>query len=69
MSYQRFSKGGRVAKSPVFRKKCARKLNKTNKNGLFSGKTTFFELPITQKRFIFEDIVTFQMVNVKRVVL
>ena len=58
MSYQRFKKGGRVAEKSVFRKKCAkiaiiRKL--FSKNWIFRDSSTFFELPITQKRFIFEE--------------
>ena len=47
MSYQRFNKGGRVAKSPVFGKKSVQKsLNKKNKIDFFQ-KRTFFE---SQKR-------------------
>ena len=38
------------SKKPVFRKKLNKKI-KTD----FPGKSTFFELPITQKRFIFEE--------------
>ena len=44
MSYQLFKKDGRVAKS------VQNSLKKTH----FFQKTTFFESPITQKRFIFE---------------
>ena len=55
MRYQRFKKGGRVAKSPFLEKKSVQKqLNKKIKTD-FPGKSTFFELPITQKRFIFEE--------------
>ena len=53
MSYQRFKKGGRVAKSPFWQKVCKNRLIKTIKTDFFQ-KTTFFESPITQKRFIFE---------------
>ena len=53
MSYQRFNKGGRVAKSPFLAKSVQKSLNKKNKIDFFQ-KTTFFESPITQKRFIFE---------------
>ena len=51
MSYQRFNKGGRVAKSPFLAKSVQKSLNKKNKIGFFQ-KTTFFESPITHKRFI-----------------
>ena len=54
MRYQRFKKGGRVGKSQFLEKSVQKSLNKKNKNGLFQ-KTTFFESPITQKRFIFEE--------------
>ena len=54
MSYQRFNKGGRVAKSPFLAKSVQKSLNKKIKTD-FPGKSTFFELPITQKRFIFEE--------------
>ena len=53
MSYQRFNKGGRVAKSPFSAKSLEKSLNKKIKIDFFQ-KTTFFESPITQKRFIFE---------------
>ena len=55
MSYQRFKKRGRVAKSPFFAKK--KKVCKNNliKRRFFSKKPTFFESPITQKRSIFEQ--------------
>ena len=55
MSYQQFNKGGRVVKSPFLAKSVQKSLNKKNKNWLFFKKTTFFESPITQKRFIFEE--------------
>ena len=54
MSYQRFNKGGRVAKSPFLAKSVQKSLNKKIKTDFFQ-KTTFFESPITQKRFIFEE--------------
>ena len=54
MSYQRFKKGGRVAKSPFLAKSVQKSLNKKNKKMTFFQKTTFFESPIAQKRFIFE---------------
>ena len=54
MSYQRFNKGGRVAKSPFLAKSVQKSLNKKIKMDFFQ-KTTFFESPITQKRFIFEE--------------
>ena len=54
MSYQRFNKGGRVAKSPFLVKSVQKSLNKKIKMD-FCQKTTFFESPITQKRFIFEE--------------
>ena len=54
MSYQRFNKGGRVAKSPFLAKSVQKLLDKKIKMDFFQ-KTTFFEWPITQKRFIFEQ--------------
>ena len=54
MSYQRFNKGGWVAKSPFLAKSVQKSLNKKIKIDFFQ-KTTFFESPITQKRFIFEE--------------
>ena len=54
MSYQRFNKGGRVAKSPFLAKSVQKSLNRKIKIDFFQ-KTTFFESPITQKRFIFEE--------------
>ena len=55
MSYQRFNKGGRVAKSPFLAKSVQKSLNKKIVKIDFFQKTTFFESPITQKRFIFEE--------------
>ena len=54
MSYQRFNKGGRVAKSPFSAKSVQKSLNRKIKIDFFQ-KSTFFESPITQKRFIFEE--------------
>ena len=53
MSYQRFKKGGRVAKSPFLEKSVQKLFNKKIKTDFFQ-KSTFFESPITHKRFIFE---------------
>ena len=53
MSYQRFNKGGRVAKSPFLEKSVQKLFNKKIKTDFFQ-KSTFFESPITHKRFIFE---------------
>ena len=68
MSYQRFKKGGRVAKSPFLEKSVQKLFNKKKIKTDFFQKSTFFESPITHKRFIF-SIVKFHMVNVKRVVV
>ena len=56
MSYQRFKKGGRVAKSPFLAKSVQKSLNKKIKikTDFFQKTTPFFEPPITQKRLIFE---------------
>ena len=54
MSYQRFNKGGRVAKSPFLDKSVQKLFNKKIKTDFFQ-KSTFFESPITHKRFIFEQ--------------
>ena len=54
MNYQRFNKGGRVAKSPFLAKSVQKSLNKKNKIDFFQ-KTTFFESRIAQKQFIFEE--------------
>ena len=67
MSYQRFNKEGRVAKSPFLAKRVQKSLNKKIKTYFFQ-KSTFFESPITQKRFIFVES-QFDMVNVKISVL
>ena len=53
MSFQRFNKGGQVAKSPFLAKSVQKLHNKKIKTDFFQ-KSTFFESPITQKRFIFE---------------
>ena len=55
MIYQRFKKGGRIAKSLFLAKSVQKQLNKKIKTHFFQKKTTFFESPITQKRFIFEQ--------------
>ena len=54
MSYQLFNKGGRVAKSPFLAKSVQKSLKIKIKIDFFQ-KTTLFESPITQKRFIFEE--------------
>ena len=54
MIYQRFKKGGREAKSPFLAKSVQKSLNRKIKMDFFQ-KTTFFELLITHKRFIFEE--------------
>ena len=54
MSYQRFKKGGRVAKSQFLEKSVQKLFNKKIKTDFFQ-KSTFFESPITQKQFIFEE--------------
>ena len=41
MSYQRFNKGGRVAKSPFLAKSVQKSLNKKNKTDFFSKKYLF----------------------------
>ena len=52
MSYQRFKKGGRVAKSPFLEKSVQILFNKKIKTDFFQ-KSTFFESPIAHKRFVF----------------
>ena len=52
MSYQRFNKGGRGAKSPFLAKSVQKSINKKNKIDFFQ-KNNLFESPITQKRLIF----------------
>ena len=42
MSYQRFKKGGRVAKSPFLAKSVQKSHNKKNDNGLFFKKNNLF---------------------------
>ena len=54
MSYQRFNKGGPVAKSLFLSKSVQKSLNKKIVITDFFQKTTFFESAITHKRFIFE---------------
>ena len=53
MSYQRFNKGSRVAKSPFLAKSVQISLNKKIKTDFFQ-KTTFFESLMAQKPFIFK---------------
>ena len=53
LSYQQFKKGGHVAKSPFWAKSVQKLLKKIKTD--FPGKSTFFESPITHKRFIFEQ--------------
>ena len=43
MSYQRFKKGGRVAKSPFLAKKCAKIAKQKKIKTDFFQKSTFFE--------------------------
>ena len=50
MSYQRFNKGGPFLAKSVQKSLNIRKIKLT----FLKKKTTFFESPITQKRFIFE---------------
>ena len=64
MSYQRFNKGGRVAKSLFLAKSVQKSLNKKNKNGLFSKKQPFLNRRLLRNG-LFLRKVTFQMVNVK----
>ena len=65
MSYQRFNKGGWVAKSPFLAKSVQKSLNK---NGLFSKKQPFLNRRLLRNGSFF-NIVMFHMVNAKRVVL
>ena len=53
MSYQRFNKGGRVAKSPFLAKSVQKFPNKKIKTDFFQ-KRHFFESLITHKRSVFE---------------
>ena len=53
MSYQRFNKGGRVAKSPYLAKSVQKLLSRKIKTDFFQ-KRHFFESLITHKRSIFE---------------
>ena len=54
MSYQRFNKGGQVAKSLFLAKSVQKLLNKKMKTDFFQ-KRHFFESLITHKRSIFEE--------------
>ena len=67
MSYRRFKKGGRVAKSPFLAKSVQKLLNKKFKTDFFQ-KSAVFESLITPKRSIFKQVM-FHMINVERVVL
>ena len=53
MSYQRFNKGGRVAKSPILAKSVQKSLNEKIITDFFQ-KSAFFESMKTHKRSIFE---------------
>ena len=63
MSYQRFKKGGRVAKRQFLEKKCAKMSLIKNKNVIFREK-----VPFLNRRLLingsFLSIVTFHIVNV-----
>ena len=67
VSYQRFKKGGRVAKSPFLAKSVQKSLNKKIKMFFFKKQ------PFLNRRLLrngtFLRKVTFHIVNVKRVVL
>ena len=67
MSYQRFKKGGRIAKSLFLAKSVQKELNKKIK------RTFFKKEPSLNRRLLrngpFLSIVMFHMVNVKRAVL
>ena len=54
MSYQRFKKGGRVAKSPFLEKKVSKNCLIEKKKTDFLLKIAFFESLITHQQFIFE---------------
>ena len=57
MSYQRFNKGGWVAKSPFLAKSVQKLLNKKIKTDIFKKKKKkkIIKSLITHKRFIFEE--------------
>ena len=67
MSYQRFNKGSRVAKSPFLAKSVQKMLNKKNKLTFFK-KQPFLNRRLLRNGLFFRNV-TFHMVNVKRVVL
>ena len=67
MSYQRFKKGGRVAKSPFLEKSVQKWLNKKRKTD-FSKKVPFLNRQLLINGSFLKKV-TFHMVNVKRVVL
>ena len=68
MSYQRFKKGGWVAKSLFLAKSVQKLLNKKIKTDFFSKKQPFLNRRLLRNGSFF-NIVMFHMVNVKRVVL
>ena len=68
MSYQRFDKGGRVAKSPFLAKSVQKLLNKKIKTDFFQKKVPFLNRRLLRNG-PFLSIVMFHMVNVKIVVL
>ena len=66
MSYQRFNKGGREAKSPFLAKSVQKLLNK--KNRTFFKKQSFLNRRLLRNGSFF-SIIMFYMINVGRVVL
>ena len=64
MSYQRFKKGGRVAKSQFLEKSVQKLFNKKIKTDFFRGKVPFLNRRLLINRSLL-SIVTFNMVNVK----
>ena len=69
MSYQRFNKGGRVAKSPFLAKSVQKLLNKKKIKTDFLKKKQPFLNRLLLRNGSFLNIVMFHMVTVKRVVL
>ena len=67
MSYQRFKKGGRVAKSPFLEKSVQKLFNKKIKTDFFQKSTFLNRRLLINGSFL--SIVRFDMVNVKIVVL
>ena len=68
MSYQRFNKGGRVAKRQFLAKSVQKLLNKKIKTDFFREKVPFLNRRLLRNGS-FLSIVMFHMINVKRVVL